>query len=57
MGGLPETLPEYKNISFDPASDEYPYPLEAIDMTYDGLHPSDKGYGVIASMILDVIRK
>ena len=51
------TYPEFKNISFDPASDEYPYPLEAIDMTYDGLHPSDRGYGVIASMILDVIRK
>ena len=51
------TYPEYKNISFDPASDEYPYPPEAIDMTYDGLHPSDKGYEVIASMILNVIRK
>ena len=51
------TYPDYKDIPFDPNSDEYPYPLEAIDMTYDGLHPSDKGYEVIASMILNVIRK
>ena len=49
--------PEYKDIPFDPTSDEYPYPPEAIHMTYDGLHPSDKGYEVIASMILNVIRK
>jgi lysophospholipase L1-like esterase len=26
-------------------------------MTYDGLHPSDKGYAVIASMISEVMRK
>ena len=50
------TYPEFKNIPFDPASDEYPYPADAIDMTYDGLHPSDTGYRVIASMILNVIR-
>jgi lysophospholipase L1-like esterase len=51
------TYPEFKNIPFDPDSDEYPYPADAIDMTYDGLHPSDRGYRVIASMILNVIRK
>jgi len=51
------TYPEYKDIPFNPATDDYPYPLEAIDMTYDGLHPSDKGYHVIASMILKVIKK
>lgn len=49
--------PSYTSKSFDPSKDEYPYPIEAIDMTYDGLHPSDKGYAIIASMILDVIRK
>lgn len=49
--------PDYINIPFDPSSDEYPYPVDAIDMTYDGLHPSDNGYEVIASMILKVIRK
>ena len=47
--------PEYVNIPFNPATDEYPYPVEAIDMTYDGLHPSDKGYRVIADMLLKVI--
>ena len=44
--------PEYSNIPFNPEKDEYPYPPEAIDMTYDGLHPSDKGNKVIADMII-----
>ncbi|MFT4031090.1 MAG: SGNH/GDSL hydrolase family protein [Siphonobacter sp.] len=39
--------PAYINIPFDPASDEYPYPEAAIDLTYDGLHPSDAGYEII----------
>lgn len=43
--------PAYTTVPFNPETDEYPYPTDAIDMTYDGLHPSDKGYGVIASMI------
>lgn len=43
--------PEYTTIPFDPAQDEYPYPVEAVNMTYDGLHPSDKGYQVIADML------
>lgn len=45
------TYPDYTTIPFDPEKDEYPYPPEAINMTYDGLHPSDKGYEVIARMI------
>lgn len=45
------TYPEYTNIAFDAEKDEYPYPTEAINMTYDGLHPSDKGYEIIANMI------
>ncbi|HMG90665.1 MAG TPA: SGNH/GDSL hydrolase family protein [Chryseolinea sp.] len=49
--------PDYTKIPFDPSVDEYPYPTDAIDMTYDGLHPSDKGYEVITSMILKVLRK
>lgn len=49
--------PDYINIPFDPNVDEYPYPADAIDMTYDGLHPSDQGYEVISSMILKVVRK
>ncbi len=49
--------PDYIDIPFDPQNDEYPYPVEAIDMTYDGLHPSDKGNTVIADMLVEVIKK
>lgn len=45
------TYPEYTTIPFDAEKDEYPYPTESINMTYDGLHPSDKGYEIIAGMI------
>ncbi|MCE7040521.1 SGNH/GDSL hydrolase family protein [Dyadobacter sp. CY312] len=45
------TYPEYTSIPFDAEKDAYPYPVESINMTYDGLHPSDKGYQVIARMI------
>lgn len=43
--------PEYTKypVCFD--EDEYPYPPEAADFTYDGLHPSDKGNEVIASLL------
>ncbi|WP_373514319.1 SGNH/GDSL hydrolase family protein [Persicitalea sp.] len=44
--------PEYTEIPFDPEKDEYPYPPEAIAMTYDGLHPSDKGNEIIAEMLI-----
>ncbi|NIJ55009.1 SGNH/GDSL hydrolase family protein [Dyadobacter arcticus] len=47
------TYPEYTNIPFDPEKDEYPYPVEASNMTYDGLHPSDKGYEIIANMLIE----
>jgi len=43
--------PDYTTISFDPERDEYPYPVEAVNMTYDGLHPSDKGYQIIANQL------
>lgn len=49
--------PFSKDIPFNPETDEYPYPLEAIDMTYDGLHPSDKGYKVISKMLVKVMKK
>jgi lysophospholipase L1-like esterase len=47
------TYPEYLKVPFDPEKDEYPYPVEASNMTFDGLHPSDKGYEVIANMLID----
>ena len=50
------SFPDFVDKPFNPLSDEYPYPLEAIDMTYDGLHPSDKGYDVIANMLIDVLK-
>ena len=49
--------PSFINIPFNPETDEYPYPTEAIDMTYDGLHPSDKGYAIIADMLVKVMKK
>ena len=49
--------PEYIGIPFHPGIDEYPYPTDAIDFTYDGLHPSDKGNIVIADMIADEFKK
>jgi len=49
--------PDFIDIPFNPATDEYPYPVESIDMTYDGLHPSDKGYAVIANMLVKVMKK
>ena len=49
--------PNYIGILFSPGKDEYPYPTDAIDYTYDGLHPSDKGYQVIADMIIQVFKR
>lgn len=48
--------PEFIDIPFNPETDEYPYPLDAMDLTYDGLHPSDKGFEIIARRLVDVIR-
>ncbi|SDF92682.1 Lysophospholipase L1 [Pedobacter terrae] len=43
------------NIPFNPQKDDYPYPPEAIQMTYDGLHPSDSGNQVIANKLIKVL--
>jgi hypothetical protein len=51
------SYPGFMNIPFNPETDEYPYPSEAIDMTYDGLHPSDKGYEIIAAMLIKIMKK
>jgi len=49
--------PAFIGIPFDPAKDEYPYPAASIDVTYDGLHPSDKGYQMIADELINVFKK
>jgi len=49
--------PEFINIPFNPDTDEYPYPIESIGMTYDGLHPSDKGYKIITRMLVKIMEK
>jgi lysophospholipase L1-like esterase len=49
--------PSFIRIPFRPGIDEYPYPVDAINYTYDGLHPSDKGHQVIADMIIKVFKK
>lgn len=50
------TYPNFINIPFNPDADEYPYPPESVAMTYDGLHPSDKGYAVIAERLVKVMK-
>jgi len=49
--------PEYVDKPFNPEEDEYPYPLESVAMTYDGLHPSDEGYAKISGMLVEVFSK
>jgi lysophospholipase L1-like esterase len=49
--------PRYVNIPFNPETDEYPYPPEAIEMTYDGLHPSDKGNAIIADLLITALKE
>jgi lysophospholipase L1-like esterase len=51
------SYPDFIDIPFNPETDQYPYPAEAIDMTYDGLHPSDKGYEIIAAMLIKIMKK
>src|ERR1700743_3323275 len=49
--------PDYTTIPFDPTQSEYAYPEDAIDMTYDGLHPSNAGCTVIAKNLVKVLKK
>lgn len=44
--------PKSTKIPFDPKNDEYPYPPAAVNITYDGLHPSDKGNEIIAEKVV-----
>ena len=48
--------PDFTQIPFNPETDEYPYPAEAINMTYDGLHPSDKGNQRIADLVIKAMK-
>ncbi|TSJ44348.1 SGNH/GDSL hydrolase family protein [Mucilaginibacter corticis] len=49
--------PKFIDVPFNPATDDYPYPKEAIDLTYDGLHPSDKGCAIIAKSVVKIMKK
>lgn len=49
--------PKFTKIPFDPKNDEYPYPPAAINITYDGLHPSDKGNEIIAEKIIKTLKR
>ena len=49
--------PDFIGIPFNPETDEYPYPVDAINMTFDGLHPSDKGFAIIAKMLVKIMKK
>ncbi len=56
-GTIDLPYPNYTTMPFDPACGIYPYPLEAIGTTYDGIHPSDKGSESIARVIADAINR
>ena len=51
------TYPVYTNITFNPDTDDYPYPIDAIGTTYDGLHPSDKGCAMITNMMVKAFKQ
>lgn len=48
---------DFVDVGFDPDADEYPYPPQAVNMTYDGLHPSDEGNEMIARMLVKMLQK
>ncbi len=48
--------PDSIDIPFNPSTDEYPYPLKAVNLTYDGLHPSDKGNAIIAKELIRIMK-
>jgi lysophospholipase L1-like esterase len=49
--------PKFTKIPFDPKNDEYPYPPAAVNITYDGLHPSDKGNEIIAEKLIKAMKQ
>jgi lysophospholipase L1-like esterase len=51
------SYPNYIDLPYNPDKDEYPYPPNAIDWTYDGLHPTNKGHQKIADMLAKIMKK
>jgi lysophospholipase L1-like esterase len=51
------TYPQSAEIPFNPKNDDYPYPANAINLTYDGLHPSDKGNAIIAKAVINAFKQ
>ncbi|GAB3898848.1 hypothetical protein GCM10028825_48250 [Spirosoma agri] len=49
--------PKFIDVPFNPDTDAYPYPVESIDRTYDGLHPSDKGYAIISRKLVKLFKQ
>jgi lysophospholipase L1-like esterase len=49
--------PSFIDKPFNPSTDEYPYPVDAMNITYDGLHPSDKGYEIISKSLIKIFKK
>lgn len=49
--------PDFIDINFDSEKDDYPYPEKSINVTYDGLHPSDKGYRMIAKELYPIFKE
>jgi len=56
-GYLKYKYPDFIDINFDPEKDEYPYPAKSINVTFDGLHPSDKGYRMIAKELYPIFKE
>ncbi len=49
--------PAFIGVPFNPKTDEYPYPVGAMNVTFDGLHPSDKGFAIIADKLVGILKK
>ena len=48
--------PNYRQGLYDPEAGVYPYPKEAANMTFDGLHPSDLGAEKLSEIIFEGMR-
>lgn len=55
-GDLDLPFPDYLGIPYHPDEDPYPYPPESHALTYDGLHPTDEGNEILATLIADALK-